>query len=620
MSLLKKILSNRKKLREGDLNAYEPNSKSAQYQNAFALLKDIHGADIKSTDITNHLKKVDDSEEEVDTVAFGLETSDGQIVKVYVNADEADAFEDKMSQMLGKVDDIDKAIEELSDEFDIVSVIKPEDFEAEGGEATGNEDESADSNQNIENKLDEPLTDEDLVDQEDLEMEDDLDQEEDAKKDKSKSKKKDDDSESAGASEDEDKEDKDDSSIVDLDDNPDALDFGGKSEDDEREGKDDDKETEEDTEAEAEAEDEEDKSDEESPKDEEDNEEDDSEEDSSEEDKKKKKKKKEEKDSNVKESKMSIESKMLLEGGEHQQADLFSIHLTKEESGLEELFNSQLQVLIYRIILLLGVSSEQLAMRKFKLRKGIKAVAFDIQHHPQIKTNITFLGKELAAKKKEIYAINESLENVNEASSNNDANAKEQLPTEASRKIYDLIIALGVPEFLLTYKKTQLKQRLKNLSRIISKHTKIKTYIYYLIDQLNKVKKSGHSELKENLLSRIDAIVQKEKSILESIVKSDGAANLGIFSVTDLGDVGGITLKVKNFSIDFNEKEFEKFKKMISGKKGGVLSTENIGKITLIPHGSAHEFTIKRVKPVKNDEFPFGVVLSEKSIKKILKP
>lgn len=614
MSLLKNILSSRKKdLNEGDLNAYEPNSKSAQYQNAFSLLKDIHGADIKSTDITDHLKKVDDSEEEVDTVAFGLETSDGQIVKVYVNADEADAFEDKMSQMLGKVDDIDKAIEELSSEFDIVSVIKPEDFEAEGGEEVNPEEVQDNGSSGIENKLDEPLTDDDLVDQENLEIEDDLDKE--AQDDKEKKTSKDDKEDSTESDDDKDNEGKDedndskeDKSVVDLDDDPNALDFEEKPEEDTEEESSDDKKSDESEEKEN-SDSEEDKESVEKDEDKEDTEEEDDTD-----EKKKKKKKKEDEDKIKKESKMSFEENknMLLES-EHQQADLFSIHLSKEEESMEELFNSQLQILIYRIILLLGVSAEQLAMRKFKLRKGIKAVAFDIQHHPQIKTNITFLGKELAAKKKEIYAINESLEEISESS-----DAKDQLPTEASRKIYDLIIALGVPEFLLTYKKTQLKQRLKNLSRIISKHTKIKSYIYSLVDQLKKVQKSGHSELKENLFSRIDSIIKKEKSILEAIVKSDGAANLGIFSVTNLGDVGGITLKVKNFSLDFNEKEFEKFKKMISGRKGGIVNSENLGKINLIPHGSSNEFTIKRVKSVKNDEFPFGVVLNSKSIKKIL--
>jgi len=71
--------------------------------------------------------KKSDEKDEVDVVAFGLETDDGEIVKVYVNVTDADEFEKAMAEMLGKEDDVEEAIKELAREFDVVDVVWPED-------------------------------------------------------------------------------------------------------------------------------------------------------------------------------------------------------------------------------------------------------------------------------------------------------------------------------------------------------------------------------------------------------------------------------------------------------------------------------------------------------------
>jgi hypothetical protein len=65
--------------------------------------------------------------DEVDTVTFGLETDDGKIVKVYVNAEQAEAFEKALATKLGEIDDIEAVLNELSKEFEIVDVEWPED-------------------------------------------------------------------------------------------------------------------------------------------------------------------------------------------------------------------------------------------------------------------------------------------------------------------------------------------------------------------------------------------------------------------------------------------------------------------------------------------------------------
>jgi hypothetical protein len=67
--------------------------------------------------------------DEVDTVSFGLETDDGKIVKVYVAEKDAEKFEKIMSQALGKVDDIEEAINLASKEVEIIDVEWPDNDE-----------------------------------------------------------------------------------------------------------------------------------------------------------------------------------------------------------------------------------------------------------------------------------------------------------------------------------------------------------------------------------------------------------------------------------------------------------------------------------------------------------
>lgn len=72
------------------------------------------------------------TKDEVDTIAFGLETDDGMIVKVYVNAEHAEQFEQAMAEMLGKVDDIEEALNQLSKDIEIVDVEWPDEAEEDG--------------------------------------------------------------------------------------------------------------------------------------------------------------------------------------------------------------------------------------------------------------------------------------------------------------------------------------------------------------------------------------------------------------------------------------------------------------------------------------------------------
>lgn len=81
--------------------------------------------EVTGSDVADYLERAGELNDEVDTVPFGLETDDGDIVKVYVNAEEADAFEIEMKKMLGLEDDIEEAINQLAQTFDIVDVVWP---------------------------------------------------------------------------------------------------------------------------------------------------------------------------------------------------------------------------------------------------------------------------------------------------------------------------------------------------------------------------------------------------------------------------------------------------------------------------------------------------------------
>jgi hypothetical protein len=64
--------------------------------------------------------------DEIDSVTFGLETDDGKIVKVYVNAEQAEPFEKALAAKLGEIDDIEEVLNDLSKEYEIIDVEWPE--------------------------------------------------------------------------------------------------------------------------------------------------------------------------------------------------------------------------------------------------------------------------------------------------------------------------------------------------------------------------------------------------------------------------------------------------------------------------------------------------------------
>ncbi len=84
------------------------------------------------SDVADYIERAEDLNDEVESVGFAIETDDGDIIKIYVNAQEADGFEEEMSKLLGLEGDIEEAINQLAQKFDIVDVVWPRDPEGEG--------------------------------------------------------------------------------------------------------------------------------------------------------------------------------------------------------------------------------------------------------------------------------------------------------------------------------------------------------------------------------------------------------------------------------------------------------------------------------------------------------
>lgn len=80
---------------------------------------------IAGSDIADYIEQAEELNDDIDTVAYGLETADGHVVKVYVNAEQSDEFETALSNMLGVEEDIEETLNRLAGEYDIVDVVWP---------------------------------------------------------------------------------------------------------------------------------------------------------------------------------------------------------------------------------------------------------------------------------------------------------------------------------------------------------------------------------------------------------------------------------------------------------------------------------------------------------------
>lgn len=102
----------------------------------FSLMRNMinNTGAVTGSDVNDYLERAHDLNDEVDTVGFAIETDNGDLIKVYVNAQQADEFEAECSKLLGLDDDSEAAINTLAQKFDIVDVVWPQDPNVEGGE------------------------------------------------------------------------------------------------------------------------------------------------------------------------------------------------------------------------------------------------------------------------------------------------------------------------------------------------------------------------------------------------------------------------------------------------------------------------------------------------------
>lgn len=99
----------------------------------FSLMRNMINSQkgMTGSDINDYLERAHELNDEVDTVGFAIETEDGDLIKVYVNAMQADEFEQELSTLLGVDDDSEVAINRLASKYDIVDVVWPTDNSGE---------------------------------------------------------------------------------------------------------------------------------------------------------------------------------------------------------------------------------------------------------------------------------------------------------------------------------------------------------------------------------------------------------------------------------------------------------------------------------------------------------
>jgi hypothetical protein len=91
---------------------------------------------ITGSKVNNFLEKAHELNDEIDSVPYAVQTDNGEIIKIYVNAIEADDFEKALGEMLGIDNDVETAINTLAQKFDIIDVVWPDKVPADEDDET----------------------------------------------------------------------------------------------------------------------------------------------------------------------------------------------------------------------------------------------------------------------------------------------------------------------------------------------------------------------------------------------------------------------------------------------------------------------------------------------------
>lgn len=581
--------------------------------------------------------KFDKADSLVDTHVYGLESSDGKIVKVYVNVSDSETFEKELANNLSSSKDIEDVINDLANEFDIVSVDYPE-----GMKPTEASDVVKDSSSE-QAEEDNPEEEEKSKFKLDFNISH-------AHKDPEKEEEsKEGDSKEGDSKEDSSKEEGD--SDLNLDDQEDkSADEEDLNVDDEKEGEedadlniDDDKSEDEDSDLNVDTDFDNEKGEEDSPENKKD----------STDNKKKKKKKGNKEKKPVKESLLNE----LLEIVEDKKKDI-----DKEEISIEDVFKSPLQRKIVKLLFLLDFPLERFNFKKSLFRKSIRNVANNLSSIGQAKSIINKLIDDLSTLENSDKKYRKAHEFANMKEG-----VEEQLTNEMQLLLLNIFTHLGVPESVINYKKASLKNDIRKTARILNQHAKIKANLHKLgrilgisngsiedEEQLSEeVKISGDAyvNLIVNLIVELgipEVLIQRNKMVLINAIKDKKPENLQqvrakilslyktlqptVMSPTNedlqyhlahnAENFGDWTVKFQNDKLNLSIKDV---KLTIKDTDVFIHSIDN-GLSTFIKDSDNKKWYFKSLDHGNNyvvicqdcDKYPNGILMKEKTIDKIL--
>lgn len=484
---------------EADIQPQKPQNPEINKKTELGLMKSLNISQTELQNLTDKsaldlIGQAHDKAEEIETIAFGLEDDNGEIIKVYVNAEEAEAFEKALGDMLGSEDDIEEVIQKLSDDYDIVSVEWPEERMNHGaaepaqGELDNHQDDDVAAGEEEggeEFAGQEYALDFDLTNKEKKASDDDKEEEPtDGKDKKDTEEEKPADTEEPAEDEDEDEDGKDKKDDEEKDDDDeeekddDEFDFGDLG------GNDDEK-----------------------PK------------------KKKAKAKKDDK-KEVKENFLFSDflGKPLLVEKE----EIFS----KKELKLEDIFKTVQQQKIMKLLFLMDFPVDRLLSKKSLVRKSIRNKASEISSNSKAKLLINRLIKDLSTllTHDDVYEKQHKLVSHFEHSDLKEASKdlEDKLTNKMQKVLIELYRELGVPDILLSTKIAQLKTDTRKTAKIFSTHSKIKMNFL----KLSKVLGIHHDE--EELKEAQEA-PNADKAPNAENYSSDQFVNLVIYVAEKLG-------------------------------------------------------------------------------------
>jgi len=458
--------------------------------------------------ISDYLQKAHEINDEVDSVAFGMENSDGSIIKVWVNAEHADDFEKSLAELLGKEDDAEKVINDLADDYDIIDVEWPKADEPESTDMEPENDDALEFSDDQEGgEADVALDDTDKLDDTEVEG----------------------DEEPSSAEETPDAEESDtegaEGTAKSDEDEPEIF-LGTKS--DEEEEEEEEVQDEEPPEPPEPTDEVEDEAADEQADDEQDELDDEQDEDELIDPEQKPKKKKQDKENTVESYGEKFKQKLLTEAKKKKEDAPASKPAAKNVKAVSNLdskskelassFPAAADQAVISLALSLGAPAGALELHKTELRDGIVRASKLYRKNSTFKMWVTKLSNALDAFS---GAVTEQ------------TNFGKQLSGKYQQEVFDVMIALGLPESVTTTAARALKAGIKSSASVISDDSEIRLFFSSMAEQLGvstsgskakvteAVDEDGAGEIIMRLLQAIGIEVEQNTSVFHQMNKPD---------------------------------------------------------------------------------------------------